>query len=194
MTSSAAGHRVGRVVAAVCSAAVAESGASGIVLLEPDSAEAVLIRGWFTQWDAGLRVWRADTDAGNVVQSGDPALGLTAHPANKTALLLAGRLPRADLFPVGDLWASQVAELADGWTLPPDLRRLAESAGGVGALDRALIRLVEERNEAAAAVSDIPAAVAAELLRRYEAGRYWRQRPRVTPKLTGRTLGIDLFD
>jgi hypothetical protein len=194
VTTDGAAARLGPIVANVCGAAAAESGAPGIMLLEPDTPEGALIAGWLSQWQPGLRVWRGGGDTGNVVQEGASADALMAHPANKTVLLLGGRLPRADLFPVGDVWAWQVADLTGGWTGPQELRRLAEDAGGIVPLDRALSRLVEERLDGRAATAELPEAVAAELLTRYETGRYWRLRPRLTPKLTSRTLDIDLFD
>jgi hypothetical protein len=119
---------------------------------------------------------------------------LVAHPANKTALLLGGRLPWADLFPLGDLWASQVESIARRWSGPADVEAVARDAGGIDALDAALIRLVDAREDLEHALSDLPPAVAQQLIMLYERGRFFRLRPRLVPKLAARTIGVDLFD
>jgi hypothetical protein len=207
-------RRLQRVVHGVCSAALAEAGASGLVLLEPDSPEGTLLAGWLAggtgdaagtgaaddaavagaDAPAGLKVWRERDAGGNVLEQRRAAGALVAHPANRTVLLLSARLPLADLLPLGDVWASQVALLAGAWSAPAELRRLADEAGGCAALDEALHRLVDRRYPPQDAVQGLPPAAAAEVLRRFDAGRYARLRPRLVPKLADRTLGIDLFD
>jgi hypothetical protein len=153
------------------------------------------------------RIWRGATVASNVqgVTGADAQVlgvwrfvhehsGLIAHPCSKTALLLGSRPPQADLFPLGDLYASQVARLAGGWSVPEDLRGLVARAGGIDVLDAALARLVDGREPAAAALDSLDGDIAGEVLRLYERGRYYRLRPRLVPKLGARTLGVDLFD
>jgi hypothetical protein len=94
---------------------------------------------------------------------------LPAHPANKTALLLGGELPPEPLLPLGDLWAGDVVALAGGWSAPDEVRRLADAAGGIAALDAALRALIDGRG--AAALDALPAAARSEVRRRLAAGR-----------------------
>jgi hypothetical protein len=196
--------RVARVVRSVCAAALRDSGAHGIVVLEDWTPEGELSYEWLVQELGEARVWRAASLTANVQGGAAGVYGswrnapadapLIAHPANKTALLLGGRLPHADLFPLGDLWASQIDALAGRWSAPAEVEDLARVAGGIGVLDEALVRLVEARHEAAAAVHRLDVHTAGRLLRLYERGRYARRHARLVPKLTARTLGIDLFD
>lgn len=111
-----------------------------------------------------------------------------ATPANKTALLLGGALPPEPFLPLGDLWASEVAELAGEWSAPAEVREAAEAAGGIERLDAAL-RAFVDRREPRAWDSLPPAA-----RRLLERGRASRLFPRVVPKLGARTLGVDLFE
>jgi hypothetical protein len=180
--------RIEQVVRGVAAAALAESGAAGVVVLADWTPEGELLYEWLVQELGETRIWRGASVTDNV----DVSAALTAHPVNRTALLLGGRVPQADLLLLGDVWASQVELITGRWTAPPAVEALAAASGGVAVLDAALRRLVEERcglDECGLAES-----AAAELWRMYEAGRYYRLRPRVVPKLTARTLGIDLFD
>jgi hypothetical protein len=188
--SAAAAARVERVVAAVCAAAVRDAAAAGIMVVQGDAAAVALLERWLEH--AGIVVERGRPP--DVAEPRHASDALIAHPACRTELLLCGRLPLADLLPLGDLWASQVRALAGGWRGPAWLERLAAAAGGLAAVDGALMALVEERRPAAVAVAGLPAVAAAELLQRYAAGRWHRLRPRLVPKLAVRTLGIDLFD
>jgi hypothetical protein len=182
----AAAQRVRRVVTGVCAAAVADSGASGIVVMAADSPEGALLADWLEDAAAGWQVWQ-----GSSATAGD---ALVAYPACKTALLLAGRLPHCDLLPLGDLWASQIVALGGGWSADGALQDVVAAAGGVAALDGALQRLVEARMPAGEALRELPAGAAGEVERLWEAGRWWRRHTGLVPKLTSRTLGIDLFD
>jgi hypothetical protein len=186
--------RLQRIIGAVCAAAVADSGAAGVLVLEAATPEGALLCRWLDAGPGTVRVWRGDARSGNV--QGDAAArdALVAHPANKTALLLGGRLPAVDLLPLGDLWASEAAELAGAWSAPAAVTDLAAAAGGVAALDAALRRLVDERRAVDDALGSLGDDVAARLLQMYERGRWFRLRSRLTPKLSARTLGIDLFD
>lgn len=192
--TAAAGARVGAVVRAVCMAACTDAAASGIVITYAETPEGRLLADWLADAGAGFRIWREQGSACTVVEERRSGGALVAHPASKTQLLLSARLPLVDLLPLGDVWASQVTALAGSWTGPEAVRRLAEAAGGIDVLDRAMQQMVEERQPAAVALAGLPADVAPELLALYEAGRHSRLRPRLTPKLTARTLGIDLFD
>jgi hypothetical protein len=186
---AAAGRRVGAVVAAVCAAAVAQSGATGLVVIDDHTPEGELAFGWLVAALGHDRVWRGAAHTGNVQER-----VLLAHPANRTALLLGGRLPAADLLPLGDVTASQVEALTGSWTAGPEAESLARDAGGIASIDAALRRLVDERRPAVDALAELPGEIAARLLDLYDRGRWFRLRPPLTPKLTVRTLGIDLFD
>lgn len=117
---------------------------------------------------------------------------LPAHPGNKTALLLGGELPPEPLLLLGDLWATDVAPLAGGWSAPAEVAALAKEAGGIEALDGALRRLIDGRDAAALDVlrPDLAERVRAMLA----AGSASRRHPRLVPKLGARTLCADLFE
>jgi hypothetical protein len=205
---AAAGGRVARVVSGVVGAAVLEAAATGVTVLADWTPEGELLYEWLVRELGEGRVWRAASLASNVHQgAAEPAAGravtptgpqlsadgaLTAHPLNKTALLLGGRVPHADLLPLGDLWASQVERLTGRWSAPAEVEAAAAAAGGIQELDSALRRMVEDRCE----IGDlgIGRSAAGQLVELYERGRFYRLRPRLVPKLTARTLGIDLFD
>jgi hypothetical protein len=195
---AAAGARVAQVVTGVVSAAVSESAATGVTVLDDWTPEGELLYEWLVRELGEGRVWRAASLASNVHESVHTGMlrsaesALTAHPVNKTALLLGGRVPHADLLPLGDLWASQVERLTGRWSAPPEVEAAAAAAGGVEELDAALRRMVDERGE----IADLGSAgsAAEQLVELYERGRFFRLRPRLVPKPTTRTLGIDLFD
>lgn len=184
-----AGPRIGRIVGNVCTEAVRAAGASGVVVLDDWTPEGELAYEWLVAALGEDRVWRAASQEGNVDGG-----ALLAHPANRTALLLGGRLPLADLLPLGDVGASQVEALAGSWSAPDSVRDLARDAGGPAALDAALARLLDERRPAREALAGLNADVARRLLACLDAGRWFRLYPRLVPKLGSRTLGIDLFD
>ncbi|HEU4559850.1 MAG TPA: hypothetical protein VFS20_18505, partial [Longimicrobium sp.] len=117
---------------------------------------------------------------------------LAAHPANKTALLLNATLPPEPLLPLGDLWASEVAELAGGWSAPGTVTRIAGQAGGIEALDDALRAYVDRRDPAG--LDALPTEAADAVRRVLAAGRGARMHPVIVPKVGTRTLGVDLFD
>ena len=117
---------------------------------------------------------------------------LAAHPANKTALLLDANPPPEPLLPLGDLWASEVTELAGGWSAPDAVTRIAEQAGGIHALDDALRAYVDGRDPAG--LDALPADAADAVRRALAAGRAARMHPVLVPKVGTRTLGVDLFD
>lgn len=197
------------IVGDVIAEAVRAADASGVILLDAWTPEGKLAHEWLVGALGAARVWRGGAVASNV-QGADPdrrdaqllgawqlareRSGLIADPSNRTALLLGGALPRADLFPLGDLYASQIERLAGASTLSAEITALATRAGGLDALDAALSRVVDARLTAAAALEGLEAGVAKDLMRFYERGRYYRLRPRLVPKLSARTLGVDLFD
>jgi hypothetical protein len=199
--------RVERVVRGVCAAAVHTSDAGGIVVLDDWTPEGELVYEWLVRELGEAWVWRAASLSSNVQglaaeeaqqvgawRAARTEGALIAHPANRTALLLGGRLPAADLLPLGDVWASEVEVLTGRWSGPPGVETLAGAAGGVARLDAALLRLLQQGADEEQATAVLSTPVAAELLRLYRQGRWSRLRPRTVPKLGARTIGIDLFD
>lgn len=194
------------VVSGVVVEAVRSARAGGVVILEDRTPEGELVCEWLIDALGESRVWRAAALASNVhgLNADDAQMlgawqcardrsGLIAHPASKTALLLGGPLPRADVFPLGDLYASQLSRLAGGWSVPDSLGAVLERVGGVDVLDAALARFVDMREPAEEALAGL-GSDAAGVVALYENGRYSRLRPRLVPKLTARTFGVDLFD
>jgi hypothetical protein len=118
--------------------------------------------------------------------------GLRLHPANKTTLLLSGA-PPADILLLGDLYYSQVVELAGSASLPAEVAELADACGGAERLDRILVRLYDHRDEWAAAVADLTQPAQERLRQVLESARFRRARIGLVPKLGSRTLGIDLY-
>jgi hypothetical protein len=204
--SAVRGAAIRSVVGGVIAEAVRSAGAEGVVVLDDWTPEGELAYEWLVESLGEPRVWRGAALASNV-QGEDRAdsqmlaawhfardrAGLIAHPATKTALLLGGSLPRADIFPFGDLYASQVALLAGSWSLPDELEPIVRRIGGVDVLDAALSRMVDARESATSALAAL-GADADEIVRLYERGRYHRLRPGLVPKLGARTIGVDLFD
>ena len=183
----ARGERIGRIVTAVLAEAVRVTGRGGIVVTCDGSPEARLLTSWCRAFlSVPLRTR----------ESGDEERGhsefLAAHPANKTALLLGRNFPLEPLLPLGDLYASQVKELTGGYNLPGQ-EWLAEAAGGIDALDRALQLHFESWLPADQAAEQLPKAARGPFLEAVRAGRFWRERAGLIPKLSARTIGIDLL-
>ena len=213
MTAHPAEGRIAEIVGAVARQALADRGLARIALLDDGGPEAALAARLLARTlgeDAVLRVtadgagvepfvpgaatvpaWRMAEEARRLrARLTDGAL--TAHPASKTALLLGGELPPEPLLPLADLWATDVIALAGGWSAPPEVEAAAEAAGGIGALDGALRRLVDARDPAG--LGALPADAADRVRRMLAAGRASRRTPRTVPKLGGRTLCIDLME
>ena len=219
--SAAAGARVAAVVAGVVRQVVEDAGAAGVVLLDDGSAEARLAAEWCGAALGPERVFRVSPPADRAVEAVlataqgigrvAPDAGaaevhrlvgrlvalerraLLAHPANKTALLLAASVPPEPLLPLGDLYASEVEQLAGSWSAPPEVAALADAAGGIARLDAALREYVDRRRPAEAALASLPEAARAAVLDALETGRFARRRVGLVPKLTTRTLGVDYF-
>lgn len=159
--------RVAFVVRGVVREALRSAGARGVTLVDDRPKQAALLRRWCPEAFA-------DDVAGE---------NLLLSAANKTELLLARRRPHADLLPLGDLYASELADFAGGYELSEEIAELATSLGGIVALDGALRAFFDERREPA------DPALRAWL----ERSRFSRQQPGIVPKLGARTIGIDLF-
>lgn len=204
--SAGRGAAIRSVVGGVIAEAMRLAGAGGVAVLDDWTPEGELAYEWLVESLGEARVWRGAALASNVhgEDRADTQMlaawhfatdraGLIAHPATKTALLLGGPLPRADLFPLGDLYASQVVQLAGGWSVPDELEPVLHRIGGVDVLDAALARLIDGRESPSAALAALGPS-ADEILGLYERGRYYRLRPGLVPKLGARTIGVDLFD
>lgn len=120
--------------------------------------------------------------------AGEPAL--TVNAANKTELLLSGAVVAADLYPLGDLYASELAAWCP-FVPDPDLQDLARQAGSIDRVDAALRRLLDERRPPAAAFADIPH-IREAVMTRLQKTRFRRAHAGLVPKVGARTIGIDL--
>ncbi|MFL5542884.1 MAG: hypothetical protein ACJ8J0_28140 [Longimicrobiaceae bacterium] len=206
-------RRIGEIVGAVARQALADRGAARIALLDDGGPEAELAARLLAAAVGAERVVRATAGDAEVesllhlAPAGDAerareevrrmrarllADAVPAHPANKTALLLGGELPPEPLLPLGDLWATEVAELAGRWSAPAEVQRIAALAGGIEALDAALRAWADGRD--ASALARLPAEAADAVMRALAAGRASRLHPRIVPKISTRTLTIDLFE
>ncbi|HSM37384.1 MAG TPA: hypothetical protein VK837_13365 [Longimicrobiales bacterium] len=209
-------RRLARTVCGVVLGALRDSGARRLFLVDDGSPEASLCARWLSSGlPAGtVHTVTPPVTSGNAHRGGEgtgPGVesplqrvapdegaralarslasaedGVVAGPANRTTLLLAPDAAPDRVLPLGDLWASRVAELAGGWSGPAAVRELAERLGGVQRLDRALADWVSARP------LDLPEAAERELLaslRRAQSARRW---PRLVPKLENRTMWMDL--
>jgi hypothetical protein len=140
--------RVAAVIGAVARQCLADRGARRVALLDDGSPEAVyaarVLREALGE-GAVVRVAVDDADLEPLLHLGGPRARLAdearrmrarllegavaAHPAHKTELLLGPSLPPDPLLPLGDLYASEVAELAGGWSASDEVRALAGAAG-----------------------------------------------------------------
>jgi hypothetical protein len=206
--------RIGDAVGAVARQALADRGVQRVALLDDGSPEAALAARFLAAAlgnDAMVRVTVKGAEVEPLLHLLPPGVSqerlhdeirrvkarlleraLTAHPANKTELLLGAALPPEPLLPLGDLYASEVAGLCGGWFASSEVRALAAAAGGVEALDAALRRWLDGRDPAA--LDALPADAAEQVKRRFRAGRAARLAPRIVPKLGTRTLGVDLLE
>jgi hypothetical protein len=165
--------RVAYVIRGVVEQAIRDAGARGLRLLEPVSPLSRLVARW----------------TGVVLVDGGAALACSL--LNKTELLLAGADQRADLYPLGDLYASELAAFAE--VEPgPVVTALAAQAGGLRQLDAVLRSLLDERSDADTAFRLAPQ-LREPVLARLRVTRFRRAHLGIVPKLGARTIGIDLF-
>jgi len=118
---------------------------------------------------------------------GSEAALLVVHPATKTRLLLEA-VPHAACYPLGDLWASQVAAWSGGTTLPGILA--SRSRDEALRVDEALRRALDLGMGLASALASLDPGLREAVRRGLEAGRSLA-RPPVIPKLGAWTLGVD---
>jgi hypothetical protein len=184
---NARGERLGRIVTGVLAEALRVTSRSGILITCAGSPEGRLLMGWcesFLQAPVRTSETPDDVPAGEL---------LAANPVNKTALLLGNTFPCERLLPLGDLYASQVRELTGGYNLPEEVQQLVRSAGGIDPLDRALQLHFEAWTPAVEVAAQLPDAARGPFLEAVQAGRFWRERAGLVPKLGARTIGMDLL-
>jgi len=205
------------VIGAVARQALRDSECSELALLDDDGPEARLALDWLSTElgrDA-VRPVRAGPDVEPLLQQLAAARGgsavhgdartelrrmlarlqdgaLVANPVNKTAVLLGGEVPPDAFLPFGDLYASEIAEVAGGFTLPAAVATIADAFGYVGELD-ALLRSRFDRRDASA-LEHLPPEIRDMLEHALERGRFSRLWARTVPKLGPRTIGIDLSE
>jgi hypothetical protein len=165
-------ERVARVVRGVVRQAMVDAGVGALELAGPPSTNSRLVERWCDL----------------AFHAGAPALRVSA--ASKTELLLAGATAAADLYPLGDLYASELVPFGAG-DLPPDLADLAVASGGIDRLDGALRRLLDERRPVHAAFAGLPH-IRDAVMTRLQKTRFRRSHLGIIPKLGARTIGIDL--
>jgi hypothetical protein len=166
--------RVAFVVRNVVTQAMRDAGCASLMLQGDPSPQSELIERWCGTSFA------------------DAAPGLRVSPANKTELLLGGVEQRCDVTPLGDLYASEVAQFAGGFVIGKRASELVEVAGGIEMLDGCLRKLLDERRNPDAAFAAMPH-LRGRVLQCLEQSRFRRGGAGIVPKLGARTIGIDLF-
>jgi hypothetical protein len=205
--------RVGAVIRAVARQALADRGLTRIALLDDGGPEAALAARMLGAEGGAEALVRVTVEAGEVepilhllgaldgTRAAEEARrlraravpgALAAHPANRTALLLGREIPPEPLLPLGDLYASEVAAMAGGWSAPREVMEMAAAAGGIEALDDALRRWIDRRDPRG--MDGLPGDAAEAVRRAFAAGRAARTWPRLVPRLGHRTLGVDLHE
>lgn len=206
--------RIAEIVGAVVRRAIADRGAAAVALIDDLGPEAELAADWLGRVLAEgslLRISETPRGVESLLQTGraeaerdrvhTEALrfaarlvrgSIVANPINRTAMLLSGDPPPDPLLPLADLYASEVEELAGGWSAPLPVRELAKRAGGVVKLDAALRARLEMRDPAG--LGSLPEDVAREVEAALARGSSGRRGAWIVPKIGYRTLGVDLFD
>ena len=164
--------RAAFIITGVVRQAMADAGTRDLALVEPQSPASKLIERW-----CGVTFTIADT-------------ALKVSAASKTELLLATDAPFADLYPLGDLYASELAAFGVSMSAN-DLQDFVHAAGGIEKLDGALHKLLDERRSADAAFADLPH-IRDAVMTRLQKTRFRRAHIGIVPKLGARTIGIDL--
>jgi hypothetical protein len=166
--------RVALVVRGVVEQALRDAGTPHLQLQSADSAQSRLIARWCA------------------VTFDQAAGALTVGVQTKTELLLGGSFESADLYPLGDLYASELSAFCPDCAVSQEVAELAARAGGLDELDGALRALLDERRAEATAFAALPQ-LRDELKTRLQQTRFRRARLGIIPKLGARTIGIDLF-
>lgn len=174
--------RIARIIGGVVKEALRSTGTRAVVLLDTESPEGELVTDILQR--AGIPL----------AEYSDPAQCLTAHPVTKTTLLAGTFFPRADLFPLGDLYATQVCTLIGECTEDPGVAAVAAAVGGLDRLDELLTLHIDKRVPLADPIFDQPAGARTALTEALARTRFRRRTAPLVPKLSPRTIGTDLLD
>jgi len=193
--------RVGGIVVQVLREALRSRGLDGIVLGAPPSPEGELLARWCAggprlvviperEVEPVERVLRGGAEeawiaAARVLGARDGLL--VVHPANKTRLLL-GPVPAAPCYPLGDVWAGEVAGWIGNASLPPVLASVDPALAGD--VEARLRRGLEAGAGVTRALSGLDPRITAAVERSLAHGRV-AGRPPLVPKLGPWTLGLD---
>lgn len=209
--------RITRVVVAVVAEAIREADAHGVVLASSPRPETALLERWFTaaaitvkipdaevvravadSLEAGLggdgseAVARSNEEAhrtaARVIANREGLIPVSA--ANKTELIWADRLPPEPLLPLGDLYASQIHALAGACTVPLPLVDIDPDR--LRAVDTAIAQVVEDGLRPDVAFAALPSELRDAALSAMRRSAWKGTLPPVVPKLSKRTLGVDL--
>ncbi len=209
--------RISRVVVAVVAEAIREAGAHGVVVASSPRPETALLERWFAA--AAITVRTPDAEVVRAVAApleaslgGDAATSgagsneearraaarviadreglIPVSAANKTELIWADRLPPEPLLPLGDLYASQIHALAGACTTPTPLVGLEPDR--LRAVDEAIAHVVEDGVRPDVAFAELPSELRDAAFSAIHRSAWTRARPPVVPKLSRRTLGMDL--
>jgi hypothetical protein len=197
-----------QVIGAVIRQAVEDVGANGLMVLDAETADgrwvleiAALALGSHRvrvapPVDAAVGSDSADAEwarAAARIAARDANL-LLANTACKTVLLLSRSIPTEPLLPLGDLYASAVVQLVGSVSVPDDVAGLVDVAGGFEVVDHALATWLEGRRPLREALSSIPADARETVFERLRTNRASRRWPYRVPKLSERTLWIDIHE
>lgn len=203
--------RIRTIVVGVVEAVLEARAARGVVLTGPESPERRLLLRWLGEHAAvpdeetvervrdGLAGVRPDAPPVVVDEEARRAVAHTVAAAedfvcasviHKTALVLGSELPPEPLLPLGDVWASEVAAVAGGCTLPAALAGVGPAT--LVSVDRALRAHLEEGRDREDALAPLELALRERLTELLARRRWGRFRTPVVPKLGLRTVGIDL--
>jgi hypothetical protein len=174
--------RVARIIGGVVKEALRSTGTRAVVLLDAESPEGELLTEILER--AGIPL----------AEYSDPTQCLTAHPATKTTLLAGTFFPRADLFPLGDLYATQVRMLIGDCTEDPGVAAAAAATGGLERLDELLTMHIDQRVPLADRTFDQPPGARTAITEALARTRFRRRSAALVPKLSPRTIGTDLLD
>ena len=158
--------RIERIIMGVLQQALRDSGLPGIRIV-----------GTAPHTDL-LRTW-CERNAGTIAVSKE---GLAAAASSKTELLLGGRTDEAAVYPFGDLYHTQLEELAG-----------REATTEAIAVDDALTRFFDERRPWVEASAQLAESERSRIYESLERARWQRKHCGLIPKIGARTLGIDLY-
>ena len=158
--------RIERIIMGVLQQALRDSGLPGIRIVGT-APHTDLLRSW------------CERHGGTIAVSKE---GLAAAASSKTELLLGGHTDEAAVYPFGDLYHTQLEELAG-----------REVTAETKALDDALMKFFDERRPWPEASAEIAEPERTKVYESLERARWQRKHCGLIPKIGARTLGIDLY-